>query len=119
MTIKLTPQVLAAAYDFLNATEPFSKWNLPDSEEIAFKVSRDRSLYGFYRRQDKGPTHSIAISVNNVGHTSTLMYAMAHEMIHLHQRRNNLETNAMHNRAFMRDAALVCKVHGFDPKFFC
>jgi hypothetical protein len=40
-------------------------------------------------------------------------------MVHLHQRDIGTETpGVVHNYAFHKLAARVCKHHGFDPKLF-
>ena len=44
MTLKLTPDMLAAGYDFLRTTEPFRAWRLPDAEEVGLQVAGDNVL---------------------------------------------------------------------------
>lgn len=119
MTLLLTKEVLAAAYDFLSLTEPFRKWNLPDSEDVMFKVTKAKSHFAQYVWDG---SHCIEVSSACVGHTSTLMETMAHELIHLHLRLTGMESRSdnpnVHNAAFRKLAALVCGCHGFDPKGF-
>ncbi len=113
----LTPESLRAAYDFLCATPPFSKWNLPDGEEVIFRVCRAPKVCGWYGIIKE--KHVIAISRRCISHTSNLMATMAHEMIHLHQREAKIETpGAEHNRAFLKLAERVCRIHGWDSKLF-
>jgi hypothetical protein len=116
MTLPLNHYVLAAAYDYLAATEPFCRWNLPEGEDVAFKVIRDRQRCGSYQRV--GDTHTISISAAAIGHTTSLMQIMAHEMIHLHEEAAGMVTPAEHSAAFRKLAAVVCRFHGFDPKMF-
>ncbi len=119
MTLPLTPEVLAAAYDFLRTTPPFSGWNLPEPEDIDFKVSRRTSEFGRY--QLVGDRHIIAMSGAAIGQTATLMHYLAHECIHLHLEITGMESRGgpnTHNAAFRKFATQVCKVHGFDPKAF-
>jgi hypothetical protein len=120
MTLPLTPETLAAAYEYLRSVPPLSGWNLPEAEEIAFKVSRRQSEFGHYRWD--GKRHTISMSVRAVGHTDTLMRYLAHEVIHLHLEATGMESKSgspdTHNVAFQKFAAQVCKVHGFDPKAF-
>lgn len=117
--LPLTPEVLAAAYDYLSATEPFCRWNLPDSEDITFKVSRARDAFAKYHYDG---THCIEVSSAAVGHTSTLMQSMGHELVHLHLRLTGLESRSnsqgVHNMPFRKFAAQVCKIHGWDLKSF-
>lgn len=115
MTLSLTPAVLRAAYDFLNETQPFCKWNLPDGEDVEFRVVRDRLTHAWHSVVDK--KNVIAISILTVGHTTTLMRAMAHEMVHVHERRSSCNATG-HSRAFAKWGAMVSKYHGFDPREF-
>lgn len=119
MTLPLTPEMLAASYDFLSVTPPFSTWNLPPSEDVGFKVVKSRSRFGYYRWD--GTRHVIAISANAVGYIGTLMATMSHEMIHLHLEELNMDNRGgtnTHNGAFRQLAEEVCRFHGFDPKAF-
>ncbi len=116
MTLPLTPDVLRAAYDYLNGTSPFSRWNLPDGEDVKFLVVRAPMLRGWHQMQ--GAQHVIAISRRCIGRTDSLMATMAHEMIHLHEEHAGACGSGQHSAAFNRWAAQVCKVHGFDPLLF-
>lgn len=119
MTLPLTPEMLAASYDFLRTTPPFNAWGLPESEDVKFKVGRFRTHCAHY--QWNGKQHTITASANSIGHTDTLMRKMAHEIIHLHleelgmDRRGTVNT---HSGAFLRLAEEVCRFHGWDPKVF-
>jgi hypothetical protein len=116
MNLPLTRDTLAAAYDYLCTTLPYSKWNLPDSEDVIFRVARDRTNRGWYRRV--GKQHSITISRGCVGWTDSLMRTMAHEMIHLHEQHAGACGAGEHSAAFNRWSSIVCKVHGWDPLLF-
>jgi len=120
VTLPLDKETLAAAYDYLRTTPPFSRWNLPDSEEIIFSVSKTSRDFGWYRFD--GKRHCINASTGKIGQTNTLMEFMAHEMVHLHLEQTGVEsrrgTPYTHNAAFKRFAAQACKAHGFDPKAF-
>lgn len=116
MTLPLTPEMLRGAYDLLSTTPPFSKWNLPPSEEVTFRVVRSPNLRGWYRRENG--RHVIAISSRCTGYLVSLLGTMAHEMIHLHEAAAGACTSGMHSAAFNCWAAQVCKYHGFDPKMF-
>lgn len=118
MSLPLTPEVLRQAYEYLASTPPFDKWNLPAGEDVMFKVTRSRAEYGYYEKDKRG-RHVIAVSVGKNGQTSTLMVTMAHEMVHLHQgHARGFRCSAEHDAAFHKYAAQVCKVHGFDQKWF-
>ncbi len=109
--LRLTPEVLHAAYEYLRTTRPFCNWALPDADDMKFKVVRDR-LYG-YSVDNK---NTIAVSTYRVGRTDCLMETMAHEMVHLHLDR--FKVRGAHGRPFKAATAQVCKEHGFDPKRF-
>lgn len=121
MALSLTPDMLRAAYDFLCMTQPFSKWNLPDGEDVKFRVVRDPALRGWYtcRMRSGALYHIIGISSRNIGHTQNLIATMAHEMIHLHEAHAGMcKANVQHSAAFNKLAERVCKIHGFDVKLF-
>lgn len=120
MTLPLTPEMLAAAYDYLKTTPPFCKWNLPESEDVVFKLSRRKREAGRY--QWDGKRHTIAASIYAIAHTVSLMRFLSHEMVHLYLEQMGWESRSggtdIHNSAFRKFAAQVCKFHGFDPKAF-
>ncbi len=115
MSIPLTPETLAACYDYLCTLPPASSWNLPHSEDVVFKVSRAKSVYGRFH-----PTSPpmIEISSNHVGRHDTLLSTMHHEIVHLHQFMTGILKPNGHCKAFQAFADQVCKVHEFDRKLF-
>jgi hypothetical protein len=121
MSIPLTKETMAAAYDYLHTTPPFSKWNLPFSEDVTFKVSRRAFEFGCY--YIKNGKHNIEASSMNIGYTDTLMKLMSHEMIHLYLEKMGWESKSsngnIHNKAFKKFAKEVCEHHGFDLQAFC
>jgi hypothetical protein len=119
MPLTLSPEMLAAAYDFLRTTEPFLKWNLPESEEVKFKVSKSRKWFARYRWD--GRRHTIEASSASIAYSDTLLAKMSHELIHLHLEELDMDrrgTPDTHSGAFRNLADEVCKFHGFDPKAF-
>lgn len=117
MTLPLHPEILAGAYDYLKTTPPFNRWNLPESEDVLFIVTRSKKVMGTHSTQNG--RHVIEVSRFKVGYTGTLMALMAHEIIHLHQNAVGMETKGVeHNAAFDKLAKHVCKYHGFDPHEF-
>lgn len=107
---------LRAAYNYLNETPPFNKWNLPDGDDIEFIVARAHDHDGWHTFKDG--KHTIAISTTRVGFTDTLLRTMAHEMVHLHEQHSGACSSGHHGKTFRRFAAQVCAAHGFDPKGF-
>lgn len=116
MTLPLSPDVLRAAYDYLNVTEPFRRWNLPDGEDVVFKVLRSRVDCGCYWKT-RG-RHHIGISAMRTVRTVSLIETMAHEMVHLYEEITGIAGKAEHGAAFRHIAAIVCRRHGFDPALF-
>lgn len=113
--IELTPALCRASYDLLAETQPFNKWNLPDSDDIKFVVSNYKREYA--RNYIEGKKISIWYSRHAIGHLVTLLSATAHEMIHIHQHSLGIERN--HGLAFSKLAKSVCKHHrDFDPLCF-
>lgn len=118
MALRLTPEVLAAAYDYLRSTPPFRRWrrHLPPSDEVSFYVVRDTKTRGWHRLNG---SHEVAVNERWVGHTATLMEVMAHEMVHVYQEdRGSGRAGVQHNAEFVRLAGQVCRHHGFDPRSF-
>lgn len=111
----LTPDSLRAAYNYLNETPPFNRWNLPDGDEVEFRVVRDQRRFGWHWFD--GNRHYIAVSRSCVQFTDTLIRTMAHELVHMREQQMGVSGPA-HGQAFRRWAAQVCKHHGFDPGAF-
>lgn len=114
MTLRLTRDMLSAGYDFLRTTDPFSKWKLPDSKEVKFRVIRDKKNSADFGIEGGKPT--IRISEHHNGLAITLLASLGHEMIHLRQHITG--DRELHGPRFQRMAARVCAAHGFDPKLF-
>lgn len=120
MSLPLTPEMIEAAYEFLKTTPPFSRWKLPEGDDIEFNVGAATDEFANYKWERDH--HRITISIKAVGHTETLIKYLAHEIIHLHLEATGQESKKggpnCHNAAFRKFAAQVCKHHGFDPKAF-
>lgn len=117
MALVFNRDTLRAAYNFLNETPPFCRWNLPDGDDVEFRVVRNRRVFGWY--QFKNGKHIIAISSANCGHMDTLLKTLCHELIHLHEENANAcDPSTDHSKAFYRWAAQVCNAYGYDVKAF-
>lgn len=117
--LTLTPEVCEAAYEYLRATHPFNRWNMPEGEDVRFRVTRSKKVFASYCWN--GEKHEVGMSAASIGHTRTLMEAMAHEMIHMHLEQTGIESyghDSIHNAAFRKYAKQVCDHHGFDEKSF-
>lgn len=117
MTLPLTPDMLAGAYEYLRTTPPFKGWRLPDADEVGFEVVVSKPYQGAFTFLENAGTPIIQISAAHVGHTIRLMTVLAHEMCHMRLwQRKKLHTH--HGKDFQRLAGQVCRFHGFDPKEF-
>lgn len=114
--------MLAGAYEYLRASEPFCRWKLPhaeESDEVGFYVTGHRDRFGHMHGDKRSPNAIIAVSESCVGSSIKLIEIMGHEMIHLYQHRQRTETaGTMHNAEFKRLAREVCRIHMFDFKAF-
>lgn len=114
MTLRLTPELLASAYEFLSETDPFIKWGMPSTDDVTFKVVRTTRWHGDC--EQSGDKFVLRASQGTNGHTMTLLGTLAHEMIHIRQ--FLLKDSGSHNALFDRLAGQVCKHHGFDIRAF-
>ena len=117
--MKFTPELIAAAYDFLRKTPPFSRWKLPPTEEVEFSTLKDPhgALFGYHQCNADGQGgHRIRVSEGKVGTIRTLVFVMAHEMIHVAQAIERTTTKGEHNRDFHQRKRRVAKLHGYDVK---
>ena len=115
--MKLTPDHLVAAYEFLRAVPPACRWKLPHADEVVFSVihhNRNEADHLLWRGQ-----HTIRVAENNIVSTDNLIAAMAHEMVHAYQdgvlkhRRR-----VLHNAEFWQIARRMCALHGWNIDFF-
>jgi hypothetical protein len=125
MALKLTPDVLAAAYEYLRATLPFSRWGLPHGEDAArvrFRVTSAKVYQGQHQlcvnSIDGQLCHDVRISSRWVKDTNGLLETMAHEMVHMRLDRIRRAGRAHHGPRFQKTADLVCRRHGFRRDVF-
>lgn len=114
MSIILTPLVLERTYELLVWTHPFVIGNLPDSEDVVFKVTRSHDLRGTYHRDTKD-RHIIEISSCCNRTLDALIRTMAHEMCHL------MAGAVFGDRRDVMHSKIVdatCKRHGWDIAMF-
>lgn len=118
MSLTLTPEMLAAAYEFLRTTQPFKNWKFPHSDEVGFCIIRSENTRGTFHLTAAGrPT--ISISHKCVGNVYSLLVTTAHEMVHMYEDTVHMARgDVMHGARFKRLAAQVCRHHSFDPKLF-
>lgn len=116
MTLPLTTELLAHAYEYLCCIPPFSKWNMPPAEDVKFLIIRQKDRYAHY--QWVNGVHHIAVSSKIVGRHESLLSTLSHEMIHLHCRSVGMCKDDPHGKAFQKLADRVCKIHEFDRLAF-
>lgn len=118
--LPLTPEVLKATYEFLNVTEPFCRWNLPDGDDTIFKINRSKTMCGWHDDGDlrlRKPKVIVSLSSHFLKTNRALVETMSHEMCHIHQFRH-FRHEGEHGPAFQRLADQVCRAHGFDRGLF-
>lgn len=115
--MKLTPDLLAAAYELLRQSAPFDRWNLPEPEDVRFAVLRTTKLFGDY---SKDAQHTIRLSARKHTRLTGVLATMAHEMLHLHLGEIGCAKDShRHGPAFRALAAEVCAAHpDFDASVF-
>lgn len=110
-----TKDMLRAAYDMLETTEPFCRWNLPPSEDVEFAVTQSLKTKGKCS-VGVGPTFKLEVSNKLHTYPTTMMATLAHEMIHVYQACAGIKFDD--GKGFRVLAAEVCEAHGFDPGAF-
>ena len=103
------PDMVEAAYSFLLTTPPFRGWRLPPADDVEFCIMRTNAFYADYIFING--RHRIRISHTICRTVSTLIVAVAHEMVHV-------KTGMAHGAKFKRAADTVCKQLGFDRGTF-
>ena len=118
MSLQLKPENLAAAYDYLRTTPPFSSWKLPPSDEVEFAVTRHRDREGDHCVYQYTAEHVIRVSSAAIKTTDALMQVIAHEMLHARQEITKTARRGEHNPQFRTIARRICKVHGWPTETF-
>lgn len=117
MALRLTPEMLEAAYELLRTTPPFRRWRLPHADEIEFRVTRLANEFAHYLALP-GRRHRIAVAEIAIERIESLALHMAHEMVHLKQQLERSSTRNQHNARFVELSRQVCRHHGFEFKRF-
>jgi hypothetical protein len=112
MTLPLTPEMLACAYDYLCECPPFNKMAMPHSEDVKFSIGRRKDRFAHY--QMLGGEHHIVVSGRFVGRHIMLLSTLSHEMAHLYLEQNCIVGSDVHGKPFQRLADKICKHH---PEF--
>lgn len=112
MRFQLTPTLMENTYDYLCKTPPFSRWKLPEADDVEFHVTQSLVFGDHYMVGDQ---HVLRMSTRRTGCSNILILTMAHEMVHVSL---GWSEKAEHGKEFRRRAKQVCDFHGFDLKSF-
>lgn len=110
---------MRAAYAFLVAMPPFSRWKMPPPDAVRFYPIRDLKDWGAYNNEYG--EHRIGVNVHLVTTMPLLLRVVAHEAVHLRQEmlgRRPATLDEQHNKTYYRLAGSVCQALGFDPETF-
>lgn len=118
MTLRLTPQNIEDAYNYLKNTAPFNKWKLPDADDLEFHIVSDDRMFGHFEISSSKRLPIIAVSVSHVKDTLNLLGTIAHETVHLKRFLDDGKRGLNHGPKFKTLAAEVCRVHGWDKNHF-
>ena len=117
MTIPLTPETLAAAWDYLCTIPPMSEWGLLPSEDITFRVIKTPRVYGQMSYNKRG--YLIEISSAKCGRHDTILSTLCHEAIHMFMHTSCfMDRRNYHDKAFHLLADEAAAIHEFDRKVF-
>ena len=120
--MRLTADIMRAAYAFLRETPPFHRWRLPAPNEVVFltRTGRDATVLGCHTPPSRGveDRHTIGVSARRVSHLTSLLPLLAHEMTHVAVSVHYPTERSEHGAAWQLMAAQVCRHHGFDPLYF-
>ena len=118
MRLKLTPQNIEDAYNYLKNTAPFNKWGLPDADDLEFRVVYAPKSFGHLEISNSKKLPIIAVSAAHVKDTLNLLGTIAHETVHLKRFMDDGKRGMNHGPKFKALAKVVCRVHGWDHKHF-
>lgn len=113
--LHITPDMLVQSYVLLRQTRPFSRWKLPDADEVAFHATpidlpKKHGSQG--QHWHDGERHHVQVSPERHHTLHAVLMTLAHEMIHMRQ--YDLGKPNTHGATFERLAGQVCRAHCFD-----
>lgn len=117
--LHINKDIVRHTYALLAETQPFTRWNMPPTEDVIFHMDRHPGRYGCHWI-DRKHRHHISVSSRCSGTLGTLIRVVAHEMVHLYEDRTfKTRNDVTHSAVFKKLAREVCKYHSFDPVEFC
>ena len=113
--LHITHEILSSVYDLLRLTPPFSRWKLPEADDIEFRATNcdDQALHWVAVDGDK-EQHVIQVSPKHHHTLQAVLASMGHEMVHVHEYNIGFRRKTHHGWKFKILADQVCKHHGFD-----
>lgn len=103
--MKVTPEIAEAMYNLLRSMRPFSKWNLPDSDQVGFHINGLKGEMGSHLYHTDA--HHIRLSQRHVRDFESLSTTVAHEVIHMKQLMDGKKRD--HGNYFKQHAFQVCE----------
>lgn len=113
----VTPQAMEAAYEFLRALPPFSRWKLPEADDVEFHVVSFNYYCHADCSQKENGTHVIRVNRRLCGTPFKLIRDMAHEMCHLHLH-DVCDYRTDHGAPFQNLRDQVCRAFVWHPNEF-
>lgn len=116
----VTPALMEQAYELLRRTPPFSRWRLPEADDVEFGVLSTKAWYGDYelKHDDGGPVDCIRLSSSKNKTLDAVLMTIAHEMCHQRLQRTGCRDRDDHGKTFDRLAKQVCRHHGWKLEEF-
>ena len=105
-----TSKSLEAMYIMLCQMKPFKAWDLPNTANIKFIVTKEEDALGSYVFDDD--LHVITISKAKCNHFDTILKTLAHELIHC--KRHKTKNWDKHDKVFRDYATQVANEFGWD-----
>jgi hypothetical protein len=110
--LKITPEVVAATWDYLAVILPLK---VPPSDDVRIVCNRNRKILAEWSHCN-GASFQVTVNVAKTGALAELVRLVAHEMIHAHQTLAGSETKGQHNADFYRLWRLCARRCGWDEK---
>lgn len=115
--MKLSLEIVEAAYELIRACPPFKGWNLPPADDVEFHIINANVPLADYVQKPDG-VHCIRVNEQWIGSLNVLLRILMHEICHLHHGVCCPGDEAHHGEEFQKRARSVCRIHCLDVKEF-
>jgi len=114
----LTPKTLESIYCLICQLPPVSKWKMPNTAEINFKVSdkvyiEGEECYATYTFDSEKDIHEIHISREMNVTFEQILTSLLHECIHMRRYKKSEEWH-LHDVVFKKYAKQICEEYGLE-----